>query len=78
MTTSTLSPSTPVDAPARPARSVAPIPTARLVGVELRKMFDTRAGFWMMASVGTDDTVLYVGEVTYRGDFVRFEMDLQP
>ncbi len=28
--------------------------------------------------VGADDTVLYVGEVTYRGDFVRFEMDLQP
>ena len=24
----------------------------RLVGVELRKMFDTRAGFWLMASVG--------------------------
>lgn len=27
------------------------IPFLRLVGVELRKMFDTRAGFWMMASV---------------------------
>ncbi|MDR7251956.1 ABC-type transport system involved in multi-copper enzyme maturation permease subunit [Nocardioides sp. BE266] len=52
MTTTTLSPSTPVDTPARPARSVAPIPMTRLVGVELRKMFDTRAGFWMMASVG--------------------------
>ena len=25
-----------------------------------------------------DGTVLYVGEVTYRGDFVRFEMDLKP
>jgi GntR family transcriptional regulator len=25
-----------------------------------------------------DRTVLYVGEVTYRGDFVRFEMDLKP
>ncbi len=25
-----------------------------------------------------DDTVIYVGEVTYRGDFVRFEMDLNP
>ena len=28
--------------------------------------------------VGPDTTVLYVGEVTYRGDFVRFEMDLKP
>ena len=28
-----------------------PIPFARLVGVELRKMFDTRSGFWLMASI---------------------------
>jgi ABC-2 type transport system permease protein len=54
--TATPSPATP--APARtpsapaPARAVRPIPTTRLVGVELRKMFDTRAGFWLMASVG--------------------------
>jgi len=39
------------DAPAA-RRVVRPIPMTRLVGVELRKMFDTRAGFWMMASVG--------------------------
>ncbi|NYE35998.1 ABC-type transport system involved in multi-copper enzyme maturation permease subunit [Nocardioides cavernae] len=50
--TTTPAPSTPVDASTRPARVVRPIPTTRLVGVELRKMFDTRAGFWMMASVG--------------------------
>ncbi|MBS42933.1 MAG: ABC transporter permease [Nocardioides sp.] len=38
---------------ARPARSEhAPIPFSRLLGVELRKMFDTRAGVWLMASVG--------------------------
>jgi ABC-2 type transport system permease protein len=54
--TATPPPATP--APARtpsapaPARAVRPIPTTRLVGVELRKMFDTRAGFWLMASVG--------------------------
>jgi hypothetical protein len=34
------------------ARTIRPIPMTRLVGVELRKMFDTRAGFWLMASVG--------------------------
>lgn len=54
--TETPSPATPdpartPSAPA-PARAVRPIPTTRLVGVELRKMFDTRAGFWLMASVG--------------------------
>jgi ABC-type Na+ efflux pump permease subunit len=36
---------------ARPRSSVAPIPMTRIVGVELRKMFDTRAGFWLMASI---------------------------
>jgi hypothetical protein len=29
-----------------------PVPWHRLVTVELRKMFDTRSGFWLMASVG--------------------------
>ncbi|HWI42097.1 MAG TPA: ABC transporter permease [Nocardioides sp.] len=29
----------------------APIPFTRVLGVELRKMFDTRAGFWLMASI---------------------------
>ena len=33
-------------------RTIAPIPTSRLVSVELRKMFDTRSGFWLMASIG--------------------------
>src|SRR5690606_30642698 len=27
------------------------IPLTRIVAVELRKMFDTRAGFWLMASI---------------------------
>lgn len=29
----------------------APIPFTRILGVELRKMFDTRSGFWLMASI---------------------------
>lgn len=29
-----------------------PIPMSRLVGVELSKMFNTRSGFWLMASIG--------------------------
>jgi ABC-2 type transport system permease protein len=32
--------------------AVARIPTTRVVGVELRKMLDTRSGFWLMASIG--------------------------
>ena len=36
----------------RARREVAPIPTSRLLAVELRKMFDTRSGFWLLASIG--------------------------
>lgn len=32
-------------------RTVRPIPTSRLVKVELRKMFDTRSGFWLLVSI---------------------------
>jgi ABC-type transport system involved in multi-copper enzyme maturation permease subunit len=39
-------------APARPARTTPPpIPFTRVLSVELRKMFDTRSGFWLMASI---------------------------
>jgi hypothetical protein len=48
MTATTISPDT--TAPAR--RVVRPIPTTRLVKVELRKMFNTRSGFWMLVSIG--------------------------
>ncbi|MFI5427750.1 ABC transporter permease [Aeromicrobium sp. UC242_57] len=43
----------PAQADRRPARAVPrPIPFTRLMAVELRKCFDTRAGFWLMASIG--------------------------
>jgi len=55
MSTATITPST-VDGPAAATRPQeravpAPIPFARILGVELRKMFDTRSGFWLMASI---------------------------
>ena len=55
MSTTTVPTARPIPTPARreaTARTVAPIPMTRLAKVELRKMFDTRAGFWLMASVG--------------------------
>ena len=51
MSTATLDPAE-VVAPVRPRVAPAPIPTTRLVALELRKMFDTRSGFWMLASIG--------------------------
>jgi hypothetical protein len=50
MTATIISPDTIEAAPAR--RIVRPIPATRLVTVELRKMFDTRSGFWMLLSIG--------------------------
>jgi ABC-2 type transport system permease protein len=38
------------------------IPMSRLVGVELRKMFDTRSGFWLMTSIAIT-AVLATGAV---------------
>jgi ABC-2 type transport system permease protein len=36
----------------RPTRAVAqPVPLTRITSLELRKMFDTRSGFWLMASI---------------------------
>ena len=50
-----------------------PIPTSRIIGVELRKMFDTRSGFWLMMSIGilaviaTTATIIFApeDELTY-------------
>ena len=33
------------------------IPATRVIGVELRKMFNTRSGFWMMASIAITATI---------------------
>ncbi|KAA1425612.1 ABC transporter permease [Nocardioides antri] len=50
MSTATLD--APVVAPRSRERAVPePIPFTRILGVELRKMFDTRSGFWLMASI---------------------------
>ena len=43
-------------------RTAPPIPTVRLVKVELRKMFNTRSGFWMLVSIGVL-SVLAAGSV---------------
>ena len=50
MTATIISPDTIEAAPAR--RIVRPIPTTRLVKIELRKMFNTRSGFWILISIG--------------------------
>ena len=50
MTATFISADTIEAAPAR--RIVRPIPTTRLVTIELRKMFNTRSGLWLLVSIG--------------------------
>jgi ABC-2 type transport system permease protein len=53
-------------APVRPA--VRPIPTTRLVMVELRKMFDTRSGFWLLVSIGLLSVIATAAVIVFAPD----------
>ncbi|WP_323793426.1 ABC transporter permease [Nocardioides sp.] len=59
--------STPVSTQPTTARTTSydPIPFSRLVSVELRKMFDTRSGFWLLASVGILATLATVAVILW-------------
>lgn len=47
---------------------VAPVHLGRVVRVELRKMFDTRSGFWLMASIVIAALLTMVGTVVFAPD----------
>lgn len=55
-------------APLEKTRPVEGIPLTRVVGVELRKMFDTRSGFWLMASIGITATLATVAVIVFAPD----------
>jgi ABC-2 type transport system permease protein len=44
------------------------IPMTRILGTELRKMFDTRSGFWLMASIGILALLATVAVVVFAPD----------
>lgn len=46
----------------------APVPLGRVVRVELRKMFDTRSGFWLMATIVISALVTMVATVVLAPD----------
>ncbi len=52
--------------PAR--RATQPIPITRLVAVELRKMFNTRSGFWMLVSIGVLSPIATASVVVFAPD----------
>jgi ABC-2 type transport system permease protein len=41
------------------------IPLSRVVRVELRKMFDTRSGFWLIASIAITGLIATVATVAF-------------
>ena len=55
---------TPVPRPVR-AATHQPIPLSRIVSLELRKSFDTRSGFWMLASIGIASLLATIGVILF-------------
>ena len=49
-------------------RTARPIPTTRLVKIELRKMFNTRSGFWMLISIGVLSVVATGAVIVFAAD----------
>ena len=51
----------------RPVRAAAleHIPLSRIVSVELRKSFDTRSGFWLLASIGIASLLATIGVILF-------------
>ena len=68
MSVTTLPPETEARRVSRPAAKAQPIPMARIVGVELRKMFNTRSGFWLMASIGIAALLATVATLLFAPD----------
>ncbi len=57
-----------VSAISRTRSAPSPIPLSRLVGVELRKMFDTRSGFWLMASIVITSVLATIAIIVFAPD----------
>jgi ABC-type transport system involved in multi-copper enzyme maturation permease subunit len=51
-----------------PRAIVKPIPLARITAVELRKMFDTRSGFWLIASIAITSLLATGGVILWAPD----------
>jgi GntR family transcriptional regulator len=54
--------------------STADVETSRLLGIPI----NTPVGEVRRVMCGPDRTVIYLAEVTYRGDYIHLEMDLKP
>ncbi len=66
MTAAIISPDT-IEA-ARARRIARPIPTARLVKIEMRKMVNTRSGFWLLLSIGALSVIATAAIIIFAPD----------
>ena len=57
-----------VDTVREPRTRAPQVPLSRVVTVELRKMFDTRSGFWLMSSIVITALLTTVGMVAFAPD----------
>ena len=51
-----------------PRTAVHPVPLTRITAVELRKMFDTRSGFWLIASIAITAVLAAGGVIVWAPD----------
>ncbi|TCN44829.1 hypothetical protein EV644_10133 [Kribbella orskensis] len=54
-----------VDSVREQRADVYPVPLSRVITVELRKMFDTRSGFWLMASIVITALLTTIGTIAF-------------
>lgn len=66
--TTTLEHVTPADRGAHRSRLVRGIPFDRIVAVELRKMFDTRSGFWLLMSIAITSVLATAAVILFAPD----------
>ncbi len=57
-----------VESTRRESVAVRPVPLSRLTSVEVRKMFDTRSGFWLMASIAATAVIATGAVILYAPD----------
>jgi ABC-2 type transport system permease protein len=58
-----------IDQPRAGRRTEFPhIPLSRVVRVEIRKMFDTRSGFWLIASIGITGLIATIATIAFAPD----------
>jgi ABC-2 type transport system permease protein len=54
-----------IDTVRKPRTDVSTVPLTRVINVELRKMFDTRSGFWLMASIVITALLTTIGTIAF-------------